>query len=107
MHGGDDAFERLAGHQRRRGRFAPADHAVVGLDAHQHIVGAADFLAGHDHRLAHRQADRDRLDRLDVHDAYIFLMWALSMMSLNMPISLVTRAHAASAPFGRTWKPAL
>lgn len=38
--------------------------------------------------------------------AYIFGMPALSMMSLNMTISLVTRAHAAAAPLARTRKPA-
>ena len=67
MHRGDDALDRLAGHQRRRCRFAPTSQAAVGLDAHQHVVGAADFLARHDHRLEHRQADRDRFDGLDNH----------------------------------------
>ena len=65
MHGGDDALQRLAGHHRRGRGFAPADGAVVGLDAHQHVVGAADFLARHDDGLEHRQADRDRLDGFD------------------------------------------
>ena len=67
MHGGDDALERIAGHHRRRGGLAPADEAVVGLDPHQHVVGAAHLLARHDDGLEHRQADRDRLDRLDFH----------------------------------------
>ncbi len=62
------ALDRLAGHGRRRGGFAPADHAVVRRDAHQHVVGLADLDASHEHRLRHRQADRDRLDTGDVHD---------------------------------------
>ena len=62
MHAGDQALERVAGHHRRGGGFAPADQAVVGFDAHQHVVGAAHFLARHDDGLEHRQADRDRLD---------------------------------------------
>ena len=75
MHGGHDALERFAGHHRRGGGFAPSDQAVVGLDAHQHVVGAPHLLARHDDGLEHRQADRDRLDRLDVHRAtYSFWM---------------------------------
>ena len=38
---------------------------------------------------------------------YIFLMCAFSMMSLNKPISWVTRFQQASAPCARTRKPAL
>ncbi len=54
MDGGDDAFERLAGHHRRGRRFAPADGVVIGLDAHQDVVGAAHLLARHDDGLEHR-----------------------------------------------------
>src|SRR5215470_5978846 len=61
------ALDGLAGHGRRRGGLAPADGAVVGLDADQHIVRLPDLDAGHEHRLLHREADRDRLDALDPH----------------------------------------
>ena len=57
----------FAGHGRRGGGFAPADDAVLGFDADQEIIGARDGLAGHLHRLFHRQTDRDGLDRLDPH----------------------------------------
>ncbi len=67
MYGGDDAFQRIAGHHRRGSCFAPANESVIRLDLHQHVVGAADFLARHNDRLEHRQADRDRLDGLDLH----------------------------------------
>ena len=36
------AGDGLAGHGRRRGGLAPADDAIVGLDAHQNVVGARD-----------------------------------------------------------------
>ena len=61
------AGDGLAGHGRRRGRFAPADDAIVGFDAHKNVVGAGDGLARHLHRLLHRQADRDGLDDFDPH----------------------------------------
>ena len=67
VHGGYDALERIAGHHRRGCGLAPADQAAVGFDPHQHVVGAPHFLARHDDGLDHRKADRDRLDRLDVH----------------------------------------
>ena len=63
----DNALERLAGHHRRGRGFPPSHHAGVGFDAHQHVVGAPDFLARHDDRLEHRQADRNRLDGFDQH----------------------------------------
>ena len=34
MNRGYDALQRLAGHHRRRGGFAPADEAIVVFDAH-------------------------------------------------------------------------
>src|SRR5262245_16352498 len=68
MYGRSDALQRIARHRWRGRGFAPADKAVVAFDAHQNVVGAADFFAGHDDRLAHRQADRDRLDGFDLHD---------------------------------------
>jgi hypothetical protein len=61
------AGDRFARHGRRRSRLAPAHHAVVGFDAQQHIVGPRDSLAGHLHRLVHRQTDRDRLDCFNSH----------------------------------------
>ena len=48
MDGGDHALHASRRSSRRRRRFAPADEAVVGFDAHQHIVGAAHLLARHD-----------------------------------------------------------
>ena len=71
MYGRDHALERIAGHHRRGSGFAPTDHAIVGLDPHQHIIGAPDFLARHDDGLEHRQADRDRLDGFDLHADYL------------------------------------
>ena len=61
------ALDRLAGHGRRGGGLAPADDAVVGFDADEHVVGLPDLDARHEDRLLHRQADRDRLDALDLH----------------------------------------
>ena len=63
------AGDGFPGHDRRRSRLAPADDAVLGLDANEHVVGARDGLAGHLHRLFHRQADRDGLDCFDPHGA--------------------------------------
>ena len=56
---------------RSRAGLAPTDQAIVGLDSHQHIIGAPDFLARHDDRLEHRQTDRDRLDGFDMHADYL------------------------------------
>ncbi len=67
LHRRHHAGDGLPGHGRRRGGLAPADDAVLGLDADQEIIGARDGLAGHLHRLLHRQTDRDGLDRLDPH----------------------------------------
>jgi len=70
MDASNDALQRIAGHDRRRRRFTPADQAVIGFDPHQYIVGAPNFLARHDDGLEHRQADGDRLDGFDVHVRY-------------------------------------
>jgi hypothetical protein len=40
--GSEHALRRFAGHQRRRGRLAPADMAVAVLDANQQVVGMRD-----------------------------------------------------------------
>ncbi len=55
----------LLGHKKRS--RLPLLGVIGGGDPHQHVVGAPHFLAGHDHRLEHRQADGERLDRLDRH----------------------------------------
>jgi hypothetical protein len=59
--------DSFAGVHRGLASLAPADRAIVGLDPHQHISGAPDFLARHHHGFDHRQADRDRLDCFDLH----------------------------------------
>src|SRR5262245_18978822 len=61
------ALDCLAGHGRRGGGLAPADDAVVRFDADEHVVGPSDLDAGHEDRLLHGKADRDRLDVLDLH----------------------------------------
>ncbi len=67
LHRGHHAGDGFAGHGRRRRRLAPTDDTVVGLDADEDIIGPRDGLAGHLHRLLHRQTDRDGLDRFDLH----------------------------------------
>ncbi len=57
-----EAVERIAGHGRRGGRFAPADAAVGRFDPHQDVQRAAHGDAGHRHRLLQRQADWHGVD---------------------------------------------
>jgi hypothetical protein len=51
----------------RGGSLAPADGTVIRLNSHENSVGTPKHFRGHDDRLAHRQADRDRLDSFDLH----------------------------------------
>src|SRR5712691_597854 len=69
------ALARLAGHGGRGRRLAPADDAVLRLDADHHVVRLPDLDPRHDHRFLHREADRDRLDALDLHGFPTFSMW--------------------------------
>ncbi len=64
-HGGDEAGDGVAGHGRRRRRFAPADGSVLRLDAHQEIAGMGHRLGRHLDRLGQRQRQRDRIDPAD------------------------------------------
>ena len=61
------AFYRLPGHGRGGSGLAPADDAVIGFDADEHVVRPRDLDTRHDDRLLHRQAYGDRLDAVDLH----------------------------------------
>ena len=64
-HRRDQAALGVAGHGRRRGRFAPADGAVGGLDAHDQILRRGDGLGRHLHRRLERQRHRNGVDAAD------------------------------------------
>jgi hypothetical protein len=64
-HRGDEAGDGVAGHGRRRCRFAPADGSVPRLNAHQEVARMGDRLSRHLHRLDERQRHRNRIDPLD------------------------------------------
>ena len=67
VNGRNNALERIASVNGRGGCLTPTDDSARRFDPHENIVGAPDFLACHDDGLAHRQADRDRLNGSDLH----------------------------------------
>jgi hypothetical protein len=73
----DDRALRLAVGERPRWRLGRTDEAVVGVHAHQHVLGDGDLTAGEPERLAVRDSERDRLHPGDLHWVPLSLLWYL------------------------------